>query len=90
MNYPDIMNLMQYAVHDIGIIHSHSLIVVTAEVVQKIGLEIDNLTPEIASKIEVPSDTEGVVITKVKPGFPGALAGLRPGLRDHRRRGQLE
>jgi serine protease Do len=51
----------------------------TAEIAQKIGLEIDNLTPEIAARAGVPSNTEGVVITQVKPGSSAALAGLRPG-----------
>ena len=53
--------------------------VVTAEVVQKIGLELENLTPELAGRLGYPSDTDGVVISKVKPNSPAAMAGLRPG-----------
>jgi serine protease Do len=53
--------------------------VVTAEMIQKLGLEIETLTSEMAAKVGVPSDTEGVVITKIKPGSAAALAQLRPG-----------
>lgn len=53
--------------------------VITAEMTQKLGLELENLTPEIASKLAIPSDLEGVVISKVKAGSPAANAGLRPG-----------
>ncbi|MBS0625189.1 MAG: DegQ family serine endoprotease [Verrucomicrobia bacterium] len=52
--------------------------VISAEMIQKIGLEVDNLTPELASRLGYGSDTEGVVITKVKPGSPAAQAGLKP------------
>jgi serine protease Do len=53
--------------------------VITAEVFSKIGLEVDNLNPELASKLGYSSELEGVVITKVKPGSSAAQAGLRPG-----------
>lgn len=53
--------------------------VISAEVIQKIGLEIDNLSPELAAKLGYSSDINGVVIMKVKPGSPGAMAGLRNG-----------
>ena len=52
--------------------------VISAEVIQKLGLEIDNLTPETAARLGYTSEIEGVVITKVKPGSPSSLAGLRP------------
>ncbi len=52
---------------------------VTAEVVSKIGLEIENLSPELASKLGYSSEVDGVVITKVKAGSSAANAGLRPG-----------
>jgi len=51
--------------------------VVSGEFLQKIGLDIENLTPEIASKLGY-ADASGVVITKVKPGSPAAMTGLRP------------
>lgn len=53
--------------------------VVVAEVVSKMGFEIENLNPELAQKLGYSSDTEGVVISKIKPGSSAALAGLRPG-----------
>lgn len=50
-----------------------------AVVSQKIGIEIENLSAELARQLGYSSSEEGVVITKVKPGTPAALAGLRPG-----------
>lgn len=52
---------------------------VAAETTSKMGLELENLTPELAQKLGYPSDTEGVVISKIKPGSSAALSGLRPG-----------
>jgi len=46
---------------------------------QKLGIEIDNLTPEVAKQLGYVRGEEGVVITKVKPGSLAATAGLRPG-----------
>lgn len=48
-------------------------------VVQKLGMEIENLTPDVAKQLGYSSKEEGVVITKVKPGSLAALAGMRPG-----------
>ncbi len=52
---------------------------VSAELVQKIGIEVENITPEIAAKFSSPEDIRGVVISKVKQGSPAAAAGLKPG-----------
>jgi serine protease Do len=52
--------------------------VVTAETIQKMGLEVESLTPELAAKLNFPTDLQGVVITKVQPGSPAQAAGLRP------------
>lgn len=52
--------------------------VMSAEVTQKLGIELENLSPEMASKLGYTSDVSGVVISKVKPGSPAAMAGLRP------------
>lgn len=51
---------------------------VSAEVIQKLGLDIENLTPEFASRFGYSSDMGGVVITRIKPGSIAAAAGLRP------------
>jgi serine protease Do len=49
----------------------------STEAIQKIGLQIENLTPEICAKIGLPSEAEGVYISKVKPNSPAALSGIR-------------
>lgn len=46
---------------------------------QKIGIEVDSLTAELSKQLGYTHGEEGVVITKIKPGSPAALAGLRPG-----------
>ncbi len=46
---------------------------------QKVGLEVENLTPELARQLNIGKTEEGVVITKVKPGTPAAMAGMHPG-----------
>jgi serine protease Do len=48
-------------------------------VASKLGIEVDALTPELANQLGYTKGEAGVVITKVKPGTPAALAGLRPG-----------
>jgi serine protease Do len=50
-----------------------------AEMTQKIGIEVENATPEMASRLNLPAETIGVVITKVQPGSPAHLAGLKSG-----------
>ncbi len=47
--------------------------------IQKLGMEIDSLTPDLAKQLGLTQREEGVVITKIKPGSPAATAGLRPG-----------
>jgi serine protease Do len=47
--------------------------------IQRLGMEIENLTPELAKQLGLVQKEEGVVITKIKPGSPAATAGLRPG-----------
>lgn len=51
----------------------------TAEVIQKLGLEVSNITSDIASRLGLSNEASGVVISKVQPGSPTALAGLQPG-----------
>lgn len=50
----------------------------STEAIQKIGLQIENLTPELASRLGYSSEVEGVVISKVKPNSPAAMAGIQP------------
>lgn len=52
---------------------------VTGNLIQKLGMEIDNLTPDLAKQLGYTQKEEGVVITKVKPGSAAAMAGLHPG-----------
>lgn len=57
--------------------------VASAELSQKMGLGIevenlDKIPPEVLSRLGYSPNMEGVMITKVKPGSPAALAGLRP------------
>jgi serine protease Do len=42
------------------------------------GLQVQNITPEVAEHLEL-EDLEGVVITTVEPGSPAESAGLRRG-----------
>ena len=43
------------------------------------GVQVDDLTPQIARQLDLPTRTEGVVVTSVEPGSPAAEAGLRRG-----------
>lgn len=52
--------------------------VATAELTQKLGIELENLIPDKASALGYSSDVSGVIISKIKPGSPAAAAGLRP------------
>ncbi len=51
---------------------------ISTEMLQKLGIELENLTSDIANKLGYNTSTEGVVISKVKPGSPAAAAGIRP------------
>jgi serine protease Do len=46
---------------------------------QKLGLEVDQLTPDTAQQLGYSRTEEGVVVTKVKPGSVSSMAGIRPG-----------
>lgn len=48
-------------------------------IVQKLGIEVDELTPEMADQLGYARSEKGVVITKVKPGSAASMAGMRPG-----------
>lgn len=50
----------------------------TAPQKKQLGIEVDNLTPEIARALGY-TDEQGVVITKVNPSSAASLAGLKKG-----------
>jgi serine protease Do len=58
---------------------SSDSVIATGGIVSKLGLEVDNMTPEMAKQLGYTMSDEGVVITKIKPGTPSAMAGMRPG-----------
>lgn len=47
--------------------------------IQKLGMEVEPLTPATAKHLGYLANEEGVVVTKVKPGSAAAIAGIRPG-----------
>jgi serine protease Do len=51
----------------------------SSNMMQKLGMEVDPLSPELAKQLGYTQKEEGVVITKIKPGSLAAQAGLRPG-----------
>jgi serine protease Do len=46
---------------------------------QKLGIEVETLSGDLSRQLGYTMGEEGVVITKIKPGSPAAMAGLRPG-----------
>jgi serine protease Do len=50
-----------------------------AVISQKLGIEVENLNAELSRQLGYTTGDEGVVVTKVKPGSPAAMAGIRPG-----------
>lgn len=51
--------------------------VTTSSAAQKMGLELQTLTPELAQQLGYPSDEQGVLIKYVKPDSPAAEATLK-------------
>lgn len=45
----------------------------------RLGIAIQPLTPDIAQQVNVPKNTQGVVITQVDPNGPAAEAGIQAG-----------
>ncbi len=58
---------------------ANSSMTVSSNIMQKLGMEVDSLSPELAKQLGYIQKEEGVVITKIKPGSIAAQAGLRPG-----------
>lgn len=46
---------------------------------QKLGMEVEPLTPDLAKTLGYTKGEEGVVVSKIKPGSIAAMAGIRPG-----------
>jgi len=42
------------------------------------GITLNNLTPDVTRRLEVPSGTKGAVVTEIDPDGPAARSGLRP------------
>jgi len=45
----------------------------------RLGVNVTPLTPELASRLRLPADRQGLVVTEVDPAGPAADAGLRQG-----------
>ncbi|MBV8858256.1 MAG: DegQ family serine endoprotease [Acidobacteria bacterium] len=45
----------------------------------KLGIGVTPLTPDLASRLRLPADRQGLVVTEVDPNGPAADAGLRQG-----------
>jgi serine protease Do len=58
---------------------SNNTLATGGNVIQKLGMEIDNLTDDLSKQLGYTQGEKGVVITKIKPGSTAAMAGLRPG-----------
>jgi serine protease Do len=46
---------------------------------ERLGIAVQNLSPEIARRLGVPPTTRGVVVTSVKEGSPADEVGIQPG-----------
>src|SRR5262249_24609910 len=51
-----------------------------ADELDKLGVEVTDLTPEMAKQLGYKEGTKGVVVTKVQPNSPAADAGLHRGM----------
>ncbi len=51
----------------------------SAEPGPRLGISVDQLTPQIARQLGLPAQTPGVVVTEVQPASPAEEAGLRRG-----------
>lgn len=58
---------------------ANTALTTSSAVLQKLGMDIDTLSSDMAKQLGYTQKEEGVVITKIKPGSAAALAGLRPG-----------
>jgi len=58
---------------------ANSVLNIGSTLIQKLGMEIETMTPDVAKQLGYTPKDEGVVITKIKPGAAAAQVGLRPG-----------
>jgi len=49
-------------------------------VIEKLGIAITDLTPEISERLGLKKNAAGVVVSEVRPGSPAANAGFEPGV----------
>jgi serine protease Do len=49
------------------------------EEVNKWGIKVQDVSPELVNRLGIPENAEGVLITEVEPGTPAENAGLRQG-----------
>jgi serine protease Do len=45
----------------------------------KIGISVDNISPDLRSQMNIPSNVKGAAVQSVRPGSPADDAGLAPG-----------
>ncbi len=45
----------------------------------KVGVALGPVSPDLASQLDLPSGTQGAVVTRVKPGSPAEQAGIQAG-----------
>ena len=45
----------------------------------RLGIQIQDLTPDLAAVLGLPADARGAVVTLVEPGSPADKAGVKPG-----------
>ncbi len=50
------------------------------ELREQIGVDVANLTPDLLRRLQLPPNTEGVLVRGVEPGTPAWRAGLRQGM----------
>lgn len=51
---------------------------IATEFTQKLGLELENLTPSIANQLGIDPSVKGVVVSKIKPGSLAAVSEIQP------------
>jgi len=59
--------------------HPRTASIDSSEAAQKLGLEVEALTPEKAGQLGLATSTEGVLISGIRSGSIAQMAGIRPG-----------